>query len=114
VESGGSAKIGQPHVAGAKVVTEVVDFPKKKTVTQKFRRRKNSKRLTGHTQPYVRGKVKQIVGKWPFALQVSPGIGDDGGLAVTFRWPPRAERVNGFIPAPVPIISVCVPASGRP
>lgn len=62
VENGGSAKIGQPHVAGAKVVAEVVGFPKTKTVTQKFRRRKNSKRLTGHTQPYVRVKVKQIVG----------------------------------------------------
>jgi large subunit ribosomal protein L21 len=62
VENGGTATIGRPHVAGAKVVTEVVDFPKTKTVTQKFRRRKNSKRLTGHTQPYVRVKVKQIVG----------------------------------------------------
>ncbi|HEY2787348.1 MAG TPA: 50S ribosomal protein L21 [Fimbriiglobus sp.] len=62
VESGGTATIGQPHVNGAKVITEVVDFPKTKTVTQKFRRRKNSKRLTGHTQPYVRVKVKQIVG----------------------------------------------------
>ncbi len=62
VHSGSDAKIGQPLVAGARVVTEVVDFPKKKTVIQKFRRRKNYRRLKGHTQPYVRVKVTQIVG----------------------------------------------------
>ncbi|MEO2091510.1 MAG: 50S ribosomal protein L21 [Gemmataceae bacterium] len=62
VESGGTAKIGQPLVAGAKVVVEVVDFPTVKVQTQLFRRRKNVRRLRGHTQPYVRVKVKQIVG----------------------------------------------------
>lgn len=61
VEDGGTATIGRPHVEGAKVVAEVVDFPTTKTMTQKFRRRKASKRLKGHTQPYVRVKVKQIV-----------------------------------------------------
>jgi large subunit ribosomal protein L21 len=59
---GDSAKIGTPLVSGAKVVAEVVDLPKKKTVVQKFKRRKNYKRLKGHTQPYVRVRVKQIVG----------------------------------------------------
>ena len=62
VQDGGTAKIGQPLVGGAKVVTEVVDLPKKKTVIQKFRRRKNYRRLKGHTQPYVRVRVKSIVG----------------------------------------------------
>lgn len=62
VQNGDTTAIGQPLVAGAKVVTEVVDLPKKKTMTQKFRRRKNSKRLRGHTQTYVRVRVKQIVG----------------------------------------------------
>lgn len=57
----GGATIGQPLVAGAKVVAEVVDFPKVKTVAQYFRRRKASKRLRGHTQPHIRVKVKQIV-----------------------------------------------------
>src|SRR3954453_12576112 len=61
VENGGAATIGRPHVAGAKVVGEVVGFPTRKTVTQKFRRRKNSKRLTGHTQPFVKVKVTKIV-----------------------------------------------------
>ena len=61
VQGGADAQIGQPLVAGAKVVAEVVDFPTKKTMTQKFRRRKASKRLKGHTQPYVRVKVTDIV-----------------------------------------------------
>ena len=61
VQNGDTTSIGQPLVAGAKVVTEVVDLPKKKTMTQKFRRRKNSKRLRGHTQHYVRVRVKQVV-----------------------------------------------------
>lgn len=61
IGSGSDSKIGRPLVTGAKVVTEVVDFPKTKTITQKYRRRKASKRLSGHTQPYVRVKVKEIV-----------------------------------------------------
>ncbi len=59
---GEKAKIGLPLVAGAKVVVEVVGFPRVKTQTQLFRRRKNVRRLRGHTQPYVQVKVKQIVG----------------------------------------------------
>lgn len=62
VQNGDSTKIGQPLVEGAKVVAEVVDFPKTKTMTQKFKRRKNYRRLKGHTQPYLRLKIKQIVG----------------------------------------------------
>jgi large subunit ribosomal protein L21 len=62
VSKDGAATVGQPLVAGAKVVTEVVDLPRKKTQAQSFRRRKASKRLRGHTQPHVRVKVKQIVG----------------------------------------------------
>src|SRR5438067_3964858 len=61
VSKDGTATIGQPLVAGAKVVGEVVDLPTKKTQAQYFRRRKASKRLRGHTQPYVRVRVKQIV-----------------------------------------------------
>jgi large subunit ribosomal protein L21 len=62
VSKDGTATIGQPLVAGAKVVGEVVDLPKTKTQAQSFRRRKASKRLRGHTQPHVRVKVTQIVG----------------------------------------------------
>ncbi|MBM3982224.1 MAG: 50S ribosomal protein L21 [Planctomycetes bacterium] len=59
--SGADAVIGQPLVAGARVLAEVVSFPKVKTMTQKFRRRKNYRRLKGHTQPYVRVKVTHIL-----------------------------------------------------
>ncbi len=62
IEKDGTASIGQPKLVGAKVVVEVVDFPTIKVQSQLFRRRKNSKRLRGHTQPYVRVKVKQIIG----------------------------------------------------
>ncbi len=61
VSNGDTTTIGQPTVAGAKVVAEVVDLPRVKTMTQKFRRRKASKRLKGHTQPHVRVRVKQII-----------------------------------------------------
>src|SRR6476661_3433492 len=60
-QSGAETLIGRPLVEGAKVVAEVVDLPKTKTMTQKFRRRKASKRLKGHTQPFVRVKVKHIL-----------------------------------------------------
>jgi large subunit ribosomal protein L21 len=62
LSSGTDTQIGRPLVEGARVVTEVVDLPTTKTMTQKFRRRKASKRLKGHTQPYVRVKVKHILG----------------------------------------------------
>jgi large subunit ribosomal protein L21 len=58
----GEVKIGQPSVAGAKVVGEVVDHPSVKTYIGKFRRRKNYRRLRGHRQFSTRVKVKEIVG----------------------------------------------------
>ena len=61
IENGGTPTIGQPRIEGAKVVAEVTELTKKKTMIQKFRRRKNYKRLKGHTQHYVRATVKQIV-----------------------------------------------------
>ena len=62
IETDGNAKIGQPHVAGAKIVAEVVDFPSTKTQAQLFRRRKTVRKLRGHRQPYLRLKITQIVG----------------------------------------------------
>ena len=61
LHSGADTMIGRPLVEGARVVAEVVDLPTKKTVIQKFRRRKNYRRLKGHTQPYVRVRVKHIL-----------------------------------------------------
>src|SRR5262245_28451843 len=61
ISGGADTSVGHPLVAGAKVIAEVVDLPTKKTVIQHFRRRKNYRRLKGHTQPYVRVRVKDIV-----------------------------------------------------
>lgn len=62
VSKDGTAKIGLPIVDGAKIVAKVVGFPRVKTMTQKFRRRKASKRLRGHTQPHIRVLIESIVG----------------------------------------------------
>ena len=57
----GDIRIGQPLLAGARVVGEVVDHASNKTYIQKFRRHKNYKRLTGHRQPFTQVRVSQIV-----------------------------------------------------
>jgi large subunit ribosomal protein L21 len=55
-------KIGRPSVEGAsvtaKVVASVVQGPK--LVVQKFRRRKNMRRRTGHRQMYTRVVIEKI------------------------------------------------------
>jgi large subunit ribosomal protein L21 len=61
LENNADAKIGQPTIPGARIVGEVVNFPSIKVYIQKFRRRKNSRRFTGHRQPYVAVRIKQIV-----------------------------------------------------
>jgi large subunit ribosomal protein L21 len=54
-------KVGQPVLETAKVAAEVVDFTKgPKLVVQKFRRRKNSRRKTGHRQIHTRVKINKI------------------------------------------------------
>lgn len=58
---GSNLLVGQPTVSGAKVIAEVVKHTKLKTITQHFRRRKNYRRLKGHTQPYVAVKIKHIL-----------------------------------------------------
>ena len=60
-ERDGAATIGQPVIAGARVLAEVVDLPRIKTYIQRFRRRKNYRRFKGHTQPFTSVRVKQIV-----------------------------------------------------
>jgi large subunit ribosomal protein L21 len=57
---GATVKVGQPIVAGAKIVGEVLEHPTVKTRVQKFRRRKNYKRLVGHRQPFTRIRVRSI------------------------------------------------------
>jgi len=54
-------KIGKPTLEGASVTAEVLGVVQgEKLVIQKFRRRKNSKRKTGHRQMYTKVKINQI------------------------------------------------------
>jgi len=59
-----AVEVGKPTIAGAKVVAEVVtpEFKGPKLVVAKLRRRKNSRRKTGHRQVYTLVEIKEIVG----------------------------------------------------
>ena len=57
----GKAKVGRPHVSGAKVKAEIVAQDRdKKIIVFKFRRRKNYRRKNGHRQPYTEVKITGI------------------------------------------------------
>ena len=60
VSDGDDLKIGRPTVEGVKVVGEVVEQTSTKVRVQKYRRRKNYKRLRGHRQPYTRVRIQSI------------------------------------------------------
>jgi large subunit ribosomal protein L21 len=62
VAGGPEPLVGQPLVAGARVVAEVTGHPSTKTMVQHFRRRKNYRRLRGHRQPYLEVRIKHILG----------------------------------------------------
>lgn len=59
---GGPSVIGTPVIAGATVKAEVVIAQEKgpKLEVQKLRKRKNSRRHTGHRQKYTRVKITAI------------------------------------------------------
>jgi len=59
----GDVKVGTPLVDGAKVLAEIVDEEAKgpKTYNYYWRRRKTSRRKTGHRQKYLRVRVTKIV-----------------------------------------------------
>ena len=53
--------LGKPTVSGATVSAKVIGETKgDKIFVQKFRRRKNSKRRTGHRQKYVKVVIESI------------------------------------------------------
>ncbi|MCL4108603.1 UNVERIFIED_CONTAM: hypothetical protein GTU68_022905 [Idotea baltica] len=60
--AGGASVIGAPYIEGATVTGEVVIEEDKgpKLEIQKIRRRKNSRRHTGHRQKYTRVQIKSI------------------------------------------------------
>ncbi len=56
-------KLGSPVVDGASVTAEVLGVQQgEKLVVQKIRRRKNSRRKTGHRQMYTRVRIGKIDG----------------------------------------------------
>ncbi|MEI8176338.1 MAG: 50S ribosomal protein L21 [Candidatus Omnitrophota bacterium] len=58
---GTSYEIGTPHIAGAKVLCDVVRHMRgEKTIAFTYRRRKNSRKKTGHRQELTQLKVKEI------------------------------------------------------
>ena len=59
--AGSDLQIGQPLLAGARVIADVVDHPSTKLYIQHFRRRKNYRRLRGHRQPYTSVRVRHIL-----------------------------------------------------
>lgn len=63
VSNGESLKLGKPTVGGASVTAEVVGPALgEKLYIQKFRRRKNSRRRTGHRQLHTRVRISKIDG----------------------------------------------------
>jgi len=59
---GDKVTLGAPYLAGASVVADIVDREVKgpKIDIVKYKKRKNSKRKTGHRQRYMRVKVSSI------------------------------------------------------
>jgi large subunit ribosomal protein L21 len=56
-----SLKIGQPLVSGASVTAEVLGPTQgPKLFVQKFRRRKNSRRRTGHRQLHTQVRISKV------------------------------------------------------
>lgn len=59
---GDKAKLGMPYISGASVTADIVtrEFKGEKIDIVKYKKRKNSKRKTGHRQRYMRVKVASI------------------------------------------------------
>ena len=63
ISDDGGFRLGQPEVSGATVSAKVIEQTKgEKIFIQKFRRRKNSKRRTGHRQKYTKVRIEKIAG----------------------------------------------------
>ena len=61
VIDGDDVKVGMPHVAGIKVVAEILGETKgDKIKVLKFKAKKRVKRLTGHRQHYTELKITKI------------------------------------------------------
>jgi large subunit ribosomal protein L21 len=90
--AGADLQIGQPLLAGARVVADVVDHPSTKLYIQHFRRRKNYRRLRGHRQPYTSVRVRHILlaGQEPPAAPPAPPPPESTPPTETPATPPTA------------------------
>ncbi len=61
IQGNQGVQVGRPTVDGARILGEVIDHPSTKLHIQKFRRRKNYRRYTGHNQPFTTVKISQIL-----------------------------------------------------
>lgn len=62
VADGENVRIGTPNVQGAKVICEYLgEVRGDKTISFRFRRRKNSRKKIGHRQDYAKLRVKEII-----------------------------------------------------
>jgi len=62
VSDGSTIKVGQPTVAGAKVISQIVAQTRgEKIYVFKFKRRKKYRRKTGHRQELTEVRVAEIV-----------------------------------------------------
>jgi len=58
---GSTVRVGQPYLAGAQVLCEILEHGQgPKRLTYKFRRRENYRRKRGHRQPLTKLLVKAI------------------------------------------------------
>jgi len=63
ISNEGVVRLGKPTIAGAMVRGKVVtDFRGPKTVSMRFKRRKNVRRKQGHRQSYTRIEITGIEG----------------------------------------------------
>ncbi len=62
VADGGTVRVGQPTLAGAKVLSEIVAQARgEKIDVFKFKKRKKYRRKTGHRQELTRVRIAEIV-----------------------------------------------------
>lgn len=61
VNDGGDVKLGRPIIEGASVTAKILGpVQGEKLVIQKFRRRKNMRKKTGHRSIYTRVEISKI------------------------------------------------------
>lgn len=105
--NGTETKIGQPRLDGYRVLARVIGQPKEKTVIQQFRRRKNYRRLRGHTQPFLEVRIETI-------LQAGQEIPPDTPPAAKAEPPAKAEALAETASAPATPAAAATAAPAAP